>query len=211
MPVVSAVAYWPSARAELYELGLRRVREFCRANSLPVPATAAFAKDEWKFGVCAYYHPDTPAAREWTRPGISICLEHCSGLCGETPSRHWTWPGSTTDREPFGVVCHELGHHADYLTGDKKGSYFSDYGPRLMELSGEPAVSSYGDENPAEWFAEAFRLFAANPGLLRQLRPKTFKLISEKFTPVGTLDWLKALGSNVPARVVRTLRNKGAR
>lgn len=45
-----------------------------------------------------------------------------------------------------------------------------------MEESGELPITSYAP-NPAEWFAEIFRLFVTNHGLLKQLRPKTYNIL----------------------------------
>lgn len=143
--------------------------------------------------------------------GIQICLEHCGRLCGEEMSRNWTWPGSTTDREPYGVLCHELGHHCDLFAGESKWTYGSEYSANLCRKAKEPPISGYHD-NEAEWFAEMFRVFVTNPALLKQLRPRTYDLLTDTWAPLGnTKDWVTPLGTNVPARVIKALRNKGAK
>ncbi len=144
------------------------------------------------------------------RGGISICLEECGRPCNDSPNRNWTWPGSTTDREPYGVLCHELGHHCDWLTGEHKWEYGSEYCVKVMKRSGEQPITSYCP-NPAEWFAEMFRLFVTNPGLLYCLRPKTFDVLLEKWAPLDPLDWREVLGENVPPKILATLLKKGAR
>lgn len=198
---------WPTDKAQLLELGRARLQELCEANGMSVPAINVIPAKQWKFGVCAYYRPDTPANRKWTKPGISICLEKCQAPMLASKGMNWTWPGYTVDREPFGVVMHECGHHFDWHTGKKKGTYWSEYSTEVMEESGEEKLTNYCD-NPAEWWAEMFRLFGTNPGLLQAVRPKTYEIVTKKFKPVGEPDWLKALGDNVPARNVAALRKK---
>lgn len=209
MPLPSVV--WPSKQTDLYELGVKRVKLFCATNDIPAPKITNVPKDDWHVNACAYYRPDTERVRKWTDPGVNICLPECGRPCTEAQSRNWTWPGSVTDREPFGVLAHELGHHCDWLVGDRKGSYFSEYCEQVKLVTREPGLTSYADVNPAEWFAEAFRLFVTNPDLLRLVRPRTYAKLAEKWKPCTRYDWLNQLGSNVPDRIVRTLRNKGAK
>jgi hypothetical protein len=185
---------------ELYGRGLSRLHRFCRANRVPPPRVEAVPATDWHVNACAYYRPQT----------IRICLRYCGRPCGGEAGRNWTWPGSTTDREPYGVLCHELGHHCDWLAGGRKGRYFSDYGEGVVRESGEPPISGYCP-NPAEWFAEMFRLYVANHALLYALRPRTWGLLRKRWVPVSGDDWLAEMGPGVPARVVRALRNKGAR
>jgi hypothetical protein len=202
---------WTRDKRTLCDLGVARATRFCLLNGLEMPPVVVTPKKEWHVNACAYYRPDTEGNREWTSPGINICVEHCGRPADDSPGRNWSWPGSTTDRTPYGVVCHELGHHCDWLASDKRGTYFGDFGVSVMARSGEAPLTSYAATNPAEWFAEAMRLFVINPDLLRLLRPKTYGIISLRFKPIRGRDWINALGSNVPARVVKSLRNKGAR
>lgn len=191
---------WPSSQSTLAALGIERVHKFCAANGIDPPLVNLFT-EKWAIGACAYYRPSE---------GINVCLPWCGRPCGHARGRNWTWPGSATDREPYGVIAHELGHHCDYLAGDQKGSYWSDYSTAVMEESGEAPITSYAD-NPAEWFAEMFRLFVTNHGLLKCLRPATYAIISRRYKPEGTANWRHVLGANVPDRILRTLHNKGAR
>lgn len=190
------------SKQSLCAYGKLWIERFCTANLLPVPPIEAVSVEEWVFDhVCAYYRPEF---------GIRICLRYCGTPAGEAMSRNWTWPCSTTDREPFGVLCHELGHHADWTVSHKKGKYWGDFGLSVQDNSGEPPLTSYAGENPAEYFAEAFRLFVSNHGLLRLVRPRTYAIIAERFKPIGTDDWTVNLGADVPERIVRSLLNKGA-
>jgi hypothetical protein len=210
----SVIETFPTTGYELYQLGVVRCIEFCQNNNLPFPKCRIVDLQRWPFGACAFYRPDTSDNREWLEgsnqfdTGINICLRVCGRACTQAERRNWSWPGNTTDREPYGVVCHELGHHVDWLTGDNKDRYWSDYCEHVKDRSREPGVSSYADVNPAEWLAEAFRLYVTNPDLLRELRPRTFRILFEKFKPTGYRKWHQALGKNVPLRVVENLRKK---
>ena len=185
----------------LFNLGRIHANKFCVQNKIPIPQIVAVPKSEWHFGTCAFYR--------WDR-GVKICVEECSWLAGESLSRNWNWPGATTDREPFGVIAHELGHHCDWLTGEKKWEYGSEYSEQVMDKSGEAPITSYCP-NPAEWFAEMFRLFVTNAYLLSKLRPKTFKLLVNDWTPITKQNWqqqLEEYGYKVPARILNNLIKK---
>lgn len=228
MPLVSEVRRgvpafprsFPTHPHALMRLGVGRAEAFCRLNGLEVPAFRLIRKVDWYFDACAFYRPDESGNRylysslsdsalsaKGYGVGINICLEHCGRPCPVAYSRNWTWPGSTTDREPYGVILHELGHHVDWTVGDAKGRYWSNYGTGMAAEADEPAISGYAP-NPAEWFAEMFRLFLSNPDLLRILRPRTFALLSKRWKPVETRDWRAAMGTNAPPRVVKANQNK---
>lgn len=190
----------------LFEKGKAKVIAFCEKSGLPVPRITVFPKKDWKVGACAYYRPDTEVMRKWTKPGINICLEECAFPAKDTQFRQWSWPRSVIDRTPYGVLCHELGHHADWCTGEKKWSYGSEYCEQVMKESGEEKLTNYCP-NPAEWFAEMFRLFVSNPELLRMVRTRTYAILAEIWKPLRE-NWLAALGENVPPRIVKSLRRK---
>lgn len=207
---------WTGNKRALYDLGVERAAAFCRLNGVPMPTITLVPRSLWcGLGACAYYRPDIESERKWRLeghgPGINVCLDHCGTPCGPAENRNWTWPGSTTDRDPYGVVCHELGHHCDWTVGVKKGRYYSEFCEEAKAASGEPGLTSYAEENPAEWLAEALRLFITNPYLLQSVRPKTFAVLSGKWKPLPSFGWRAELGANVPDRILRTLRNKGAR
>jgi len=190
---------YPTDRAALAELGRRRVERFCRLNGLPVPEVLIVPRDEWVVGVCAYYRSGV----------IRVCLELCQVPAPVANGRNWSWPGSTVDREPYGVICHELGHHADYERGERKGTYGSEYSGMVRTFANEPGLTSYAEGDDWEWFAEAFRLFVTNPDLLRRVRPRTYGiLIEDSWKPATDMDWLTALGANCPPRVVAAQRKK---
>lgn len=188
----------PRDKQLLYLRGKRRVEQFCLANGIEPPIVRPpTLRTDWVVGACAYYRP----------VAINICLEDCAWSATEGQVRNWNWPGSITDREPYGVLAHELGHHVDLLAGERKGRYYSEYGEGVMSRANEPPITSYCP-NPAEWFAEMFRLFVTNAALLSFLRPITFALLNERWKPISSLDWVEELGSNVPERIVNNLRKK---
>jgi hypothetical protein len=184
-------------KLELAKRGIARMCRFCDVNGLRPPSVEIIAKDDWFVNACAYYR-----AQE-----IKICLEHCGRPCTDAPGRNWTYPGSTTDREPYGVICHELGHHVDYNSGAHPGKFWSDYGIKIMELSGEKQLTGYCP-NPAEWFAEMMRLYITNHALLKLVRPKTWAILKKDWKPVSHIDYLKELGPHCPERVLKSLLNK---
>ncbi len=194
---------------QLEQWGRRRVITFCRLNRITAPSVNVIPKTDWVVSACGYYRPDTEAVRKWlSTPGINICLEKCARLVSdEGDPRNWNWPCSTTDREPFGVIAHELGHHCDWISGEKKGTYFSEHSTEMMEASGEGSITSYAPD-PAEWFAEMFRLFVTNAPLLSLIRPRTYALFRERWEELPGGDWRENLGEDVPEKIVHTLTNK---
>jgi len=218
----SRVRPFPHDRSKLYDLGVILVERFCPANKIVSPNVYPVPEPRWHFGACAFYRPDTEAerahfaehlAKDGYGPGTNICIDLCGRPAPHETCRNWSWPGSDTDRTPYGVLAHELGHHADYLVGGVKGRYWSEYSSEVRAAANERGLTSYAGENPAEWFAEAFRLFVTNPPLLEALRPRTYHEIGKRFTPVCPTsgDWVQNLGANVPDRIVTNLRKKVVR
>ena len=184
-------------RQELLEVGIERSQEFCRVNALEFPELRVILKEDWRFDACAYYRPDY----------IAICPERCASL--GYGGRSWSWPGYVVDRTPYGVIAHELGHMVDRLLSDQKSSYHGDYSVTLRGIVREAPITSYCP-NDAEWFAEIFRLFVTNSGLLAQIRPRVFDALSHRFIPVSKPSWQSELSSvvDVPERIVKAARNK---
>jgi len=180
-------------RYQLLDQGRKLIDCFARANALPAPMVELRTVAQWPHSVCAFYRPTF----------IAICLPKCApiGLAG----RAWSYPGWMVDRTPYGVVAHELGHHADRERGRAEGlpcgEYYSDFGKRVHGNAGEAGITSYADAaDYVEWFAECFRLFVTNPGLLQAIRPRTYReLTAAKFQPVLPLDW-RALLAEAPER-----------
>lgn len=195
----SQISY-PNDYKLLFVMGVDLANKFCEVNDLDKPkAITPVPWTEWIWPVCAYYRP---------KEGIKIQLQRCAKLAQAPVSRNWNWPGATTDREPIGVIAHELAHHCDWSVSSQKGSYSGNYSEALMRRSGEPSISSYEGTRREEWFAEIFRLFITNAYLLKELRPKTFELLLGRWKPISDPDWRKQLGANVPARILSNLEKK---
>lgn len=187
---------WTLDHQGLLARGINRVQTFCGVNKITCP-DIVWEQEIWNWSACAFYRPET----------IHIHLPACGYPCTPFQTRNWTWPGSTTDREPFGVLCHELGHHCDWTASDKKGAYFGSYSIDVRADCKESQLTSYCS-NDAEWFAEMFRLFVSNHALLKLLRPRTWMKLTERWLPVSPDDWHEELGPQVPARVVTNLEKK---
>lgn len=115
---------------------------------------------------CGYYR----------RNHIHVAVPLCSHK-----NANYSWPGFISDRTPYGVIQHELGHHVDQCKSaqdiyrNNSGSFYSDM---IRLQSGEKPITSYSPNN-MEWFAEMVRLFITNPDLLKQIRPRTYKALTE--------------------------------
>lgn len=185
---------YPS-KQELLTHGLELMRRFCAANELAVPPVVTVPRATWSFDFCAYYRPVE----------IHICVEKCATV--GTAGRAWSFPGHSTDRTPYGVLAHELGHHADWTRSERKGRYYGDFSVVMRARCAEAPLTSYCP-NDAEWFAEMFRLFVTNPDLLHQLRPRTFAdLLGMGFAPVFDDPWYSRL-AGAPERTVQSIINK---
>jgi hypothetical protein len=181
-------------KAEMLAGGQALVERFCALNGIEVPGLEVVSSNDWSFGVCAYYRPST------TR----ICLVKCAAVGVAGPA--WSYPGYSVDRTPYGVLAHELGHHVDVLKSDIKRAYFGNFSVNLHTLSGEAPISSYSP-NPAEWFAEMFRVFVTNPDLLRVLRPRTHAELVAVFKPVFADSWRERL-AGAPERTFAAVERK---
>jgi len=106
-------------------------------------------------------------------------------------------------------VQHELGHHVDWLKGDDKGAYWSNYSSDMRKETGEPKLTNYCP-NDAEWFAEIFRLFVTNPGMLQLMRPLTYqKLLDDGLVALFSNTWAERLGEmEAPERHLKAAYNK---
>ena len=179
---------------ELLRRGKYLVETFCELNEIEAPGLELIDSKDWSFGVCAFYRPST------TR----ICVARCAGV--GYAGQSWSYPGYTVDRTPYGVLAHELGHHVDVLKSGIKRAYFGDFSVNLMKASGEPPISSYSP-NPAEWFAEIFRVFVTNPDLLRILRPAAYRELVDVFKPVFSDTWRERL-AGAPDRTINAAARK---
>lgn len=189
------------SKFNLYNSGLKRMNKFLKLNPhVQTPKlTALFPWDRYfSLNSCGFFRPDV---------GINIMVSKCASLGYGGPA--WSWPSYVIDRTPFGVIAHELGHHVDYFKfGFKSFRWTGEYSISIRKKSGEEKITSYCP-NDAEWFAEMFRLFVTNPDLLRLLRPKTYELLCNDFSPIMDLTWEKTLTSHsATPRIINQARKK---
>lgn len=169
-----------SVKDTLADIGVDTLQEFCQVNDLVEP-TLHIIKDKEdavcvriaRVGTCGYYRTNHIYV------GVPLCAHQ---------NPNYSWAGYISDRTPFGVIQHELGHYVDELRSGKANIYT--YGVRngnfsdlIRSESKEPAITSYCTDT-MEWFAEIFRLFVTNPDLLRLIRPKAYHaLVGKGFKP----------------------------
>jgi hypothetical protein len=163
----------------LAHIGLSLARVFAEQNNIPQPTmNIILDKDDPEcrkikaVGTCGYYR----------RGKVTVAVPLCA-----SNNPMYSWPGFISDRTPYGVIQHELGHHVDEVKSGVDiyrtlpGAFFSD---SIRNISGEPPITSYSPNN-SEWFAEIFRLFVTNPDLLKQIRPRAYgALIANGLNPV---------------------------
>lgn len=159
-------------KCELLRLGIERMHAFCEVNGIIAPQVEV-SRDPLNFGVCAYYRDSF----------IHIWPDACAAI--GRAGRAWSYPGHTIDRTPFGVICHELGHHVDLAHGARPGLHGF---WQMREQTGEKPISGYCP-NDNEWFAEMFRLFVTNPTLLGTFRPRTYAFMAARWKSVETRHW----------------------
>lgn len=182
------------SKPAMLERGKDLATRFCQVNSIKAPEVVEVQLDDWHFSECAYYRANV----------TKICVAKCAsvGYAG----MHWSFPGYTVDRTPYGVIQHELGHHVDVLMSVRVNRYFGDFSHGMRARSGEAPVTSYCPDD-GEWFAEMFRVFVANPDLLLQLRPRTHAEMVARFKPVFTDTWRERM-AGAPDRTVLAAQRK---
>lgn len=185
-----------NTKEELLQGGIELVKRFCAANGWTVP-TIDVLRDRWHVRHCAYYRADR----------IVIHPPSCAHI--GTGGQAWSFPGYVIDRTPYGVMAHELGHHADVVTGTALDlatlAYSSEFSTAARVKSGEEKLTNYCP-NDAEWFAELFRLFVTNPDLLRVIRPRTHALFCEHYQPVELRPWRDVLATAAARNIEQCLR-----
>lgn len=179
---------------ELFKRGIDRIHEFSVVNNINPIDILQIPKNRWKFNYCGYYRNNK----------IHVCIEKCARTAVDLQYRNWNWPGSTVDREPFGVISHEFSHFLDEISSGKEGKWYSS----LVRMeSKEPKLTNYCP-NDSEWFAEMGRLFITNHALLKEVRPRTWNILTRKWKPVSKPNWIEELGEGIPERIITSLENK---
>lgn len=163
----------------LAERGLVLARQMAAVNDLPfVDLRINFDKPKLRTG-CGLY----------TNDKIQVDVESCARV---SPFPY-SYPGNFTDRTPYGVIPHELGHHWHFNSGVKLSEWKG-------AVEGEPPVTSYGYTNYFEDIAEAFRLFTTNPTLLEFLWPLRYTFLLSHLAPVENRHWKDILHAQ-PRRI----------
>lgn len=185
-----------NSKPQQLDAGIKLVVRFCVLNSLPVPSIEVCHVSGWRFDACAYYRKNH----------VTICPARCAQI--GTAGACWSFPGYIIDRTPYGVMAHEIGHHADFSAASSasmQGKYWSNFSKCIRRLSREEKLTGYC-ANDCEWFAEMFRLFITNPDLLRCIRPKTFELLALFYSPVETRTWREVLAEAPPRTLARAAK-----
>lgn len=122
---------------------------------------------------------------------IVVNIKKCR-VATRVPGWSWSYPGYKADLTPYGVICHEFGHHVDHVLGGVRGMSKRKAWKEVIEH--EDSVSSY-EPNHCEAFAEAFRLFLTNPGMLKAARPERWEYFTETlgFSPPHASSWKTVL------------------
>lgn len=180
----------------LADLGILLANKFCVVNEIRLPTMNIYRSKDNKMakaikavGTCGYYRSNN----------IHVAVPHCA-----YNNPNYSWPAFISDRTPYGVIQHELGHHVDEVMSGVNiyrhppGNFFSD---RIRQESGEKPITSYSP-NTQEWFAEIFRLFVTNPLLLERIRPLAYAALIVHFKPAVSLHYVNVLDTfQAPSRI----------
>jgi hypothetical protein len=210
----------------LSTLGTELIQKFCDINGIrrsPIHHPKQYDENKsfaiyWNLNACGFFlRPELRtgihASAAW---GVFVMPDKCGIPARGNSPRMISWPGGITDRTPYGVHVHELGHYLDwYVSQESHTSSWAWYSSEVKHRSGEKPLTSYAAENDGEWFAEAIRLFVTNPPLFKVLRPKTYSILKERFNPgIHTRDWMCYLRNSnfelgsVPTSVLRSIYNR---
>lgn len=189
-------------KEDLAQLGISVLDKFCSVNDIKPPniELSYFITDPLsikikRVGTCGYYRNNS----------IFVSVPLCSH---QHPM--YSWAGYISDRTPYGVIAHELGHYVDDVKSKECHQGFSNY---IRRMSKEEPITSYSP-NTQEWFAEIFRLFITNPDLLRIIRPIAYEKILEfGINPIITQDFIEILegfsaADNIYKRLQEWIPNK---
>lgn len=156
----------------MYRAGVDACRHFLERNAVPEPE---YVLDAMIADLGRY---------DSRRRRVTINLNRCRVPPKRPTGYNWSTPGWKADRTPYGVVCHETGHHVHAL--------------RLVNVDitdwrDEPDVSGY-EPNRTERIAEALKLMIGNPDLLRLGRPIRFRtLVLAGLVPASDANWFDVL------------------
>ena len=168
---------FPTDKRRLFLKGRKLCLEFCKLNGIKPPKIHVIDQDHEKWRI--------PGRQWYVNKHLSIKILSCDAL-----GYGGSYPGYTIDRTPYGIICHGLGRHLDWVYSN----------PRKSLTESIIHQGEYEDSiNSQAHFAEMFRLFLTNPNLLEQLRPATFGSLKSMFIPVVDHTWEQVLW-NAPLR-----------
>jgi len=194
-PYYNAIDYHTLDKNQCVDLGWTIAKQFLELNGLAIPH---FTKYDHRAsgsycGMCTYYrNTRNTKVQVWTPAVANISFSP------EPGNRQWSYPGYKVDRTGVGVVCHEVGHHVDFLLRASKSTLFCYRGEKVSNY--EPCA--------AEAFAETMRLFILNPCLLHILAPKRCEYLVNTvgLKPLVVEDW-DAVLAHAPERYRQAVRN----
>lgn len=151
-------------RDYLYFAGKSTADTFCKMNGFVVP-TIKRKNMLGLYGMCFYRD-------EKTR--IAINVDYCNLPC-QRVGFDKNWPGAPNDLTPYGIVLHEIGHYIHFREedDDKLLAY-------VRARASESKINT-ASKCVREDFAEAVRILISNPLLLKEGRPKRYKVLTEVF------------------------------
>ncbi len=182
-------------KKELFNLGVKLSSKWLADHNLAKPFRIFSNKREAN-AFCPDFIEDKWFGSHIFVDGISVVavdVERCvMSHRASWADREHTYPGYKLDFTPYGIVCHEVGHHVDYTL--KKSRVLSNTREWKRIVDNEEAVSPY-EPNYQEAFAEAFRLFLTNPDLLRVSRSDRWDYFVDRLrlNPPHEMSWKTVL------------------
>lgn len=174
-------------KIELYKLGVEQSKLFLKTNGLQAAryqiTSPLILRRQEQTGLCermdgkTTIHVNVPVTAFPRK--IPVCCMR-------------SYPGSKIDRTATGVVCHETGHHVEFVLAARRKFPFVEW--RKIVQGSRKQVSGY-EPNVHEAFAETMRLFILNPNLLFFGMPARYNFIEQELglKPIVTKFWPEIL------------------
>lgn len=170
------------SKFELAAIGKELAIEFCNHNRIYAPAITILDTKPRIARACGIFEGGNK---------IAIWPNTCAYIAFNPGDRKWSYPGYKVDREPIGVVAHEVGHYVDSIYKLYKNF------PKHMEK-----ITSY-EPNIYEAVAESMKLFITNPHLLKIIAPTRFAhIIAAGLKPLIKDKWFDVLTSESHRNVI---------
>ena len=199
-----------TSKRELFDEGLSRSLSFFKKNPAITPLAQVYRSREpmqtriIELGFPRVRLGSTWMGGWWAKEDSSMVFVDVD-KCKE-PGVRIRYPGCPGDDSPYGVLCHEVGHHVDFYACEE--TYVSETEPWMAVVRSEPPVTTYetsfrGWQRYSEAFADAFSLFLMNPELLRVGRPARWSFLTGDchLKPVYAVPWRRVL-AKAPASSV---------